>query len=142
MSGSYISGMFETTSIPVLEQVVYFTKARHEVLAGNVANMDTPGYKVRDLSPEAFHEKLKEAIEARQEEPNTPVSPLASDWREESAIHKVRDSLKGILFHDQSNDSIEQQVAEISKNQGDHNTAIDLLRHQFRLLEAAISEQA
>ena len=39
---------------PVLEQVVNFTEARHGVLAGNIANLDTPGYKTRDLSPELF----------------------------------------------------------------------------------------
>ena len=31
-----------------------FTEARHSVLAGNVANLDTPGYKTRDLSVETF----------------------------------------------------------------------------------------
>ena len=42
--------------MPVLEQVVNFTEARHGVLAGNIANLDTPGYKTRDLSPALFQE--------------------------------------------------------------------------------------
>ena len=44
--------IFGSTSIPVLEQTVHFTQARHNVLAGNIANLDTPGYQVRDLSVE------------------------------------------------------------------------------------------
>ena len=53
-----ISSLFQGTSIPVLEQVVRFTEARHGVLAGNVANLDTPGYTTRDLSVDLFQEKL------------------------------------------------------------------------------------
>jgi len=58
-----LSSLFQSSSLPVLEQVVNFTEARHGVLAGNIANLDTPGYKTRDLSPETFQQQLKEAIE-------------------------------------------------------------------------------
>ena len=67
-----LSSMFQSSTIPVLEQVVNFTEARHGVLAGNIANLDTPGYKTRDLSPALFQERLKEAIETRHQ-PATPT---------------------------------------------------------------------
>jgi len=35
-----IQQMFESTSIPVLEQVVNFAQTRHGVLAGNLANLE------------------------------------------------------------------------------------------------------
>ncbi len=57
--------IFENTTIPILEQVVYFTQARHHVLAGNIANLDTPGYRVRDLSVNDFRRQLRKAIEQR-----------------------------------------------------------------------------
>ena len=37
--------LFESSTLPMLEQVVNFTEARHGVLAGNMANLDTPGYR-------------------------------------------------------------------------------------------------
>ncbi len=49
----------------MLEQVVDFAQSRHEVLAGNLANLDTPGYRVRDLSQTAFEKQLGEAIRVR-----------------------------------------------------------------------------
>ena len=55
--------LFNSSTLPVLEQVVNFSQARHGVLAGNIANLDTPGYKTRDLSPELFQQNLKQAIE-------------------------------------------------------------------------------
>jgi flagellar basal body rod protein FlgB len=36
---------------------------------------------------------------------------------------------------------MEQQIAELSKNQMQHNLAVNLLASQFRLLQAAISER-
>ncbi|HYO26457.1 MAG TPA: flagellar basal body protein, partial [Lacipirellulaceae bacterium] len=61
--------MFDNSTLPMLEQVVSFTQARHGVLAGNVANMDTPGYRSRDLSPAAFQERLTRAIQQQHEAP-------------------------------------------------------------------------
>ncbi len=60
-----LSGLFQNTTIPVLEQVVNFSQARHNVLAGNIANVDTPGYKARDLSVEDFQSRLTAAIQQR-----------------------------------------------------------------------------
>ena len=63
-----LSNMFDSSTVPVLEQVVNFTQARHGVLAGNIANLDTPGYKTRDISPEEFQSRLREAVKASTRE--------------------------------------------------------------------------
>jgi flagellar basal-body rod protein FlgB len=137
------NGLFQASTIPILEQAVNFGQARHNVLAGNIANLDTPGYKARDLSPVVFQERLKEAIEAR----NSPESegnafggsdPLSSD---DPALH-LDDAFETILRHDDGKVSLEQQVAELTKNQMQYNTALAVLTQQFHLLQAAISEQA
>ena len=53
----------------------------------------------------------------------------------------VKESLNSILRHDDANVSMEQQIAELSKNQIEHDMAVSLLSSQFRLLQAAISER-
>ena len=107
---------------------------------GNVANLDTPGYRVRDLSVETFQERLREAMEARrQQQKPASLGYLRPDPDE--AMRRVRDSLKSILYHDDSDVGIEQQVLEISKNQYMHNVAISIMASQFRLLQAAIAER-
>ena len=65
------SGIFQSTTIPVLEQVVNFAQARHNVLAGNLANLHVPGYQARDYSVGEFQGRLKKAIEASHEQPAT-----------------------------------------------------------------------
>lgn len=141
------TSMFDSSTVPVLEQVVSFTQARHGVLAGNLANLDTPGYKTRDLSPDLFRERLGDAVEARRERqsgiqraggyPHAAKSNL-----QHSEFAKVHDAKKSILYHDQSDVSLETQVTEIAKNQAQHNMALSLMTAQFRLLRAAITERA
>ena len=130
---------FDSTSIPVLQEVVEFTEARHSVLAGNIANLDTPGYRTRDLSVETFQDRLREAIEARQERSES-ISPGILSTPADSALRQVSDSTESILYHDESNVGVEQQVLEISKNQFMHNMAVTIMSHQFRLLQAAVRE--
>ncbi|HEX3600674.1 MAG TPA: flagellar basal body rod protein FlgB [Lacipirellulaceae bacterium] len=147
-----LSSLFQSSTIPVLEQVVNFTEARHGVLAGNVANLDTPGYKTRDLSPDLFQEKLKEAIDTRHQ----PISPTYNsdslgltsahnasqrEAKQLDAFRKVSDSSKSILRHDGDDVSMEQQINEIVKNQQQHNLAINIMSSQFRLLRTAITGQ-
>ena len=142
------NGIFESTTIPVLQEAIGFAQARHGVheavdrveVLGNVANLDTPGYKVRDLSVETFQERLSEAIQARRER-NEHVSPGILTDDPGDPMRKVRDSMKSILYHDESNVGIEQQVLEISKNQFMHNLAISILSSQLRMLQTAISER-
>ena len=145
-----LSTLFGTSSVPLLEQVVNFTEARHGVLAGNIANLDTPGYKTRDLSPELFQQKLREAVETSHASSapahgygnygNSASSQSASSVgrvdRNFAAFDQVKDSYQSILRHDGVNVSMENQINQVVKNQQEHNLAVGILSNQFRLLRA------
>jgi flagellar basal-body rod protein FlgB len=151
-----LSTLFKNSNVPLLEQVVNFTEARHGVLAGNIANLDTPGYKTRDLSPELFQQKLQEAVQASRSAPtqtygygnygnNLSMQSTSSVGRVDrnfDAFDQVKDSYKSILRHDGVNVSMENQINQMVKNQQEHNMAVGILSNQFRLLRAAISERA
>ena len=70
-----LDSLFSNSTLPMLEQVVGFTQARHGVLAGNIANLDTPGYHTRDLSPEMFEKQLKQAVTAQHAAQSQPIYP-------------------------------------------------------------------
>jgi len=148
---------FASSTLPVLEQVVQFTQARHGVLAGNLANLNTPDYKARDLSVDAFQSNLRTAIESsrKSRSPGDAVvlGPLAdgSDaglmtigggGKKPAAdpFDGVRRSMETFVYHDGRDVSLESQVTEISKNQSLHNLAITLMSQQFRQMRSAISE--
>ena len=130
--------LFGGTNLPALQETLNFTEARHEVLAGNVANWNTPGYRVRDLSVDVFQEKLKEALASQTSYQKAPIRGLSrSD--EGDPLREVRDAMKTIRYHDGSDVGLEQQVTELVKNQMLHNLTISLLQNQFQELQMAIS---
>lgn len=130
--------IFNATAIPALEEVLNFTEQRHAVLASNIANLDTPGYRSRDISPEVFETRLKEALESR----DSNASPGENgNLTPEVDFSNVRDATRQIMFHDGSDVGLEHQVTEMAKNQGKFNMALTIMTNQFRLLQAAISER-
>jgi len=135
------SGIFQSTTIPVLQEVVSFSQTRHAVLAGNIANLDTPGYQVRDLSLDDFQQRLQTAIE-RSDQPPAPRSPGEPAPEKDATLAEISKNPKSILYHDKSNVGLEHQITEMVKNQLQHNMALSLMRSQFRLLQAAISGRA
>lgn len=134
------SSILNANTTPVLEQVVNFAQKRHSILATNIANQRVPGYKGRDLNLDRFQEVLAEAIEQKNH-PNEEISPGLVTTKSGDPMREVRESLNGILFHDESNLDIEKQVAELTKNQVMHNMALTIMEDQFNLLNAAISER-
>jgi flagellar basal-body rod protein FlgB len=135
-----LANLFNATTIPTLGEVINFAQARHTVLAGNIANVNTPGYRLRDLSPTDFQQRLKEAL-AESQRANQPISPGLAHSRPGDPLRQVRASLENIVYHDGTNIDLEKQVAEMTKNQLLHNFALTVMTDQFQLLQTAISER-
>ena len=135
-----VPNLFGSTTIPALAEVLNFAQARHTVLAGNIANVNTPGYRLRDLSPTAFQQKLKEAL-ADSQRPNEPLSPGMTHSPAGDPLRDVRPSLQNLIYHDDTNIDLEKQVAELTKNHFLHNFALTVMTDQFQLLQTAISER-
>ncbi len=141
-------GLFNSTTLPALQQTVMFTEKRHELLASNIANLDTPDYLARDLPVDRFQAALADSIEqAKYPSPGHVTSASASDLfgnpvKRDDIASGPRDAMEPIVFHDGSDVSMERQVTEIAKNQGMHNLAVATMRNQFALLRAAITERA
>ena len=101
-------------------------------------------YRTKDLSTDQFQEKLKAAIGERDSGVGSlGAGPLATGEQIASdPFARVSDNMNNILYHDDSNVGLEQQVAAITKNHMQHNLALTILNSQFRLLQTAVSERA
>jgi len=135
-----LQGLFGSTTNPVLSEVLNFAQARHTVLAGNITNVNTPGYRLRDLSPTAFQEKLKAAIE-QAKRGSEPLSPGIAMSQPGDPLREVGASLENLIYHDDTNIDLEKQVAEMAKNHLLHNFALTVMTDQFQMLQTAISER-
>ena len=130
----FVSKMLNQDSQPVLEQMLQFTSARHKVLAENIANIDTPGYRQKDLSVERFQAMMRERIERRG-------SAAGGSVRFDDVEARVTEPNDGILFHDGNNRSAEQLMSEFAKNALMHNMAVEMLRKQYATMEMALKER-
>jgi flagellar basal-body rod protein FlgB len=136
-----LPNLLGSTNIPVLQQVLNFSQARHSVLAGNIANINTPGYRTRDLSVEVFERRLKEAIDISNRPGGLPISAGSVATDPQDRIRRVSDSMTNLLYHDETNVDLEKQIAEINKNQILHSLALSVMTNQMQLLQTAISER-
>jgi flagellar basal-body rod protein FlgB len=130
----FIDRLLNQGSEPMLEEMLRFTEARHRLIAQNVVNISTPGYKQQDLSLEKFQRMLAERADQANE--SGPGSVRFDDIGMEA-----EKSHHGILFHDGQTRSMEQLMSDQAKNALMHNMAIELLRRQFQTMEMAIKGQ-
>ncbi len=127
--------IFRGTTIPALEQTAGFAERRHEMLAGNLANLDTPGYTGRDLSVKKFQEALADVLHPTKYASHA-ITP------EETDFEGIGGNVEKLLHHDGTDLTLEHQVTQMAKNQHMHNLAVAVMRNQFQILTAAITERA
>ncbi len=130
----FVERLLNQGNAPLLEQMLKFTAARHKLIAENVVNISTPGYRQKDLSVERFQAMLADRAGQRRDAPRGSVGFA-------DITAEVERPRRGILFHDGGNRSMEQLMADQAKNALLHNLAIELLRRQYSSLESALSER-
>jgi len=144
----YIKAMFDQGSIPVLERLISFSEARHRAIADNIANVDTPDYRRRDLPLAEFQQALKKSIEHRRAGNPRKFIFIESDNVKGNELGGIsanvissRPSPFDILRHDNNNVSIDREMSELAKNTILHNGMVQILSKEFSMLRSAISER-
>ena len=130
----FVENLLNQGNAPLLTELLKFTSQRHKLLAENIVNVDTPGYRTKDLSVEKFQSALQDRLEAKNSAP--PGSVGFDDIRVD-----IENPSNGILFHDGNNRSMETLMTDQAKNALMHNMVVELLRKQFSSLEAALKER-
>jgi flagellar basal-body rod protein FlgB len=129
----------------VLARAAIFGERRHDVLVGNVANIDTPTYKTRDLDTEGFQRALEAAVQSRRSPApamDYSTHPYLNDSASRNSLHDpILATPRNITFQDGNNRSIEQEMAALSKNIMRQSFLIQVMSAQFAQLETVISER-
>ena len=139
-----LESLLNRGSMPVLQQVMSFTESRHKVLANNISNFDTVGYKMKDLPEREFMDALSKAVKTRDGRGvgaplNMPSTRnLRWDSRNRLMVEPMEIEQNNILFHDRNNRFVEKQMSDMAKNALRHNMASELLKQQYNLLRTAI----
>lgn len=130
----FLDRLMNQTNAPLLEQVLQFTSARHRMIAENMANIDTPGYRQKDLDSAKFYSMLRERVDQRDD-----AAPGSISFDDISG--DVQNPTTGILSHDGNNRSAEGLTSDLAKNAILHNMVVELLRKQFQQMDMALKEK-
>ncbi len=104
-----------------LEKYLDLSSYRHSLIASNLANIDTPGYRTRDIR---FQEELNNAMLGNTDE--APPQPY---------------EVSGLIERpDGNNVNLDRETMLLAQTQLQYRVGIELLRNQFQVLQTAITE--
>ena len=129
--------------MPVLQRAMEFSARRHDILANNVANANTPYFTPSDLKAEDFHATLTRAMESRDRKLVKTYEPLGgAPVREEGGrlVLEAQEEHSGsLMFHDHSKMSVEKEMTRVTKNALYHAQMTELMKKEITQIRAAIT---
>ncbi len=139
----FISNLTDRGATPALVKTLAFNEARLGVIAENIANSNTPGYKAKRLDAAAFQRSLRRALDNRGSDPNKPFvidtgREVRTDPQGFLRVTPTEQPVESILFHDGTNMSLERQMAELAETSMAHDLATAMLDGRFNGLRKAI----
>ncbi len=132
------NGDFNTRTLNMLERGMDASILRQTVLADNVANADTPGFKRTEV---IFESELRRAIDSERKErenpdiqTNHPNHISQFGHRDYRNVHPVThaDTLS-TMRNDGNNVDMEHEVSQQMRNQMQYSLMVERLGSQYRL---------
>jgi len=130
---------FEDSGMRQMERFMDLSVQRQRLIASNLSNVDTPGYKTVDID---FEQELSSAIEGQGtstrvtnarhiHQGQTSSGSIAGDPREVEGL---------TLRNDLNNVNIDREMSELSTNAMKFSAVAQMIAGKFRTLKSAILE--
>ncbi len=133
--------LFNQRTPSVLRKALDFQSQRHLLISSNISNMDTPGYKAKDID---FSSQLQEALGTEgglnmQTTHKNHLGPGLSTIRNLSPeIFEEQDPSKS----NGNNVNIDKEMMKLAENQIGYNAVTQLMGKRTSTIRAAITESA
>jgi flagellar basal-body rod protein FlgB len=132
--GVMLPDLFKTTDL--LQAGLQAAQLRHDVIANNIANIDTPGFKQSRVEFESYMRKALEGEESGFEAKRTRPQHLSFD--EEASGPRVVLDDSTTMRMDGNNVDIDRQMAEMARNSIWFETMAVKLTGELNRLKIAI----
>ena len=110
----------ETPLLQRMERFLDMASLRQSLVASNIANVDTPGYRTRDID---FEKEMQRAAA-----PDSSAEPVVRE-------------ISGLIERpDGNNVSIDRETMLLAQTQLQFQTGVALLKQEFKRLSTAITE--
>lgn len=134
-----MSGLLDKTS-QALQTATTLRKLRQELISGNIANAETPGFKAKKVD---FEEALARAVDL------DGLRAMNATHGDHSSVgglgvHNVRpevyDNPVGALSNDGNSVNLETEMAALAENTVLYKAAIQLMNKKLAALRYAVTE--
>jgi flagellar basal-body rod protein FlgB len=123
--------MIDSPMIEALGRFLDVDVARHKLITSNLANIDTPGFRTRDLD---FRAELARAAAPGSESEGGLL------YASSASYSPVARPVRGLLERpDGNNVSVERESLLLSETQMKFSLGVQLLKDQFHEISAAIN---
>ena len=126
-------------TIDVLQKSLDLRAQKQQVIAGNIANADTPGYSARKLS---FEDNLRKAISSPEmagRQTNAKHFPIGS-----SGVSAVQGTITKQLsqnpYGDGNSVSVDDEMFDLAENQILFEAASQIIKKKFSMLKFAAGD--
>ena len=120
-----IEQLFSSTNYQATKQLLDVAVLRHEALAANVANVETPGYKRVDL-PKDFAQEFANRLRAR-------------DVGSMERLKLEEDTVSASSRKDGNNVDIDKEMLALSKNAAEFDALTEFVSGSIKQLRLAIT---
>ncbi|MBZ0156330.1 MAG: flagellar basal body rod protein FlgB [Alphaproteobacteria bacterium] len=109
------------SSIKTLEKMLDIAAFRQKILASNIANSETPGYRARDISFQNELEKAKSAFTGAD--------------RHSTHSYEIYETVTTMSNQDDNTVNLDIEMAKVAENTLIYNTATQLLSMKIRMMK-------
>lgn len=120
-------------TIQTLEKSMDYASLKNKTIGNNIANVDTPNYKAKDVQFKDVFSKQMSSIDAKRTN-----SKHISFSSYDTSRYSVTSNGSTQYNHNGNNVDIDQEMADLAKNQIYYQALVDRLNGKFRSLESVI----
>ena len=111
----------DTKRLDLLEHYLDVPAYRHQVITSNISNVDTPGYRTRDLD---FRQEMKKLLESPSQAPKPGIQQV-----------------QGLMERpDGNNVNVDRESMLLAQTQLQFRMGIQLIKDEFHRVTMAIEE--
>ncbi|MFD1360332.1 flagellar basal body rod protein FlgB [Lentibacillus salinarum] len=126
---------FFPDSLQTLENSLGYASAKNHSISDNIANVDTPGYKAKDVEfKNVLQNELKSSLEAkRTHSQHIPFNHFNTDQSYRTVTRR-----NTMYNHNGNNVDVDKEMAELADNQIYYQALVDRINGKFSSLKTAI----
>ena len=139
----FLNDISDERVMPALVKTLAFQESRLRMIAENIANAQTPGYRTKQLDVAGFQNSLRDALANRRSGVSGPFEvrsgdEVSTDGQGYLKVSPSEEPVENALFHDGTNVSIEQQMADLAQTSLWSDLAGKFLQDRYAGLRKAI----